>query len=61
MITSAQEGAYLITKQGGTKEQSYELFDSFAVVTIENTVWRWSNKLFKKFSLKTPRLATLQN
>ena len=42
------------------KEQSYEVFDSFAVITIRNTAWRWSNKLFNNFSLKTIKLSTLQ-
>ena len=42
------------------KEKSYEVFDSFAVVIIINTVWRWSSKLFNKFSLKTTKLSTLQ-
>ena len=42
------------------KEWSYEVFDSFAVVITWNNVWRWSNKLFSKFSLKTTKLSTLQ-
>ena len=36
---------FMLTQVTWTKVQSCEVFDSFAVVAIKDTVWRWSNKL----------------
>ena len=47
IIYSAQEGAYLITKQGTLKKSLMRY--SFEVVTIKNTVWRWPNKLLTDY------------
>ena len=36
---------FTLTQMTQTKAQPCEVFDSFAVVTIKGTVWRWSSKL----------------
>ena len=36
---------FALTQMTQTKAQPCEVFDSFAVVTIKGTVWRWSSKL----------------
>ena len=36
---------FMPTQMTKTKAQSCEIFDSFAVVAIKNTVWKWPYKL----------------
>ena len=35
----------VLTQMIQTKLSTCEVFDSFAIVVIKSTVWRWSNKL----------------
>ena len=56
---------FMLTQVNQTKAQSCEVFDSFAVVTIKNTVWRWSNKLIlfenTKTSASTSKIVPFNN
>ena len=51
---------FMLTQVTQTLAQSGVVFDSFAVVTIKNTVWRWSNKLQQILFENTKTSGTLK-